>query len=158
MRSASSRPGRVLSLEESLDALVDEPQAGLHPQDGLPHHPEAEVPRLDEAGVHRADGDLVDAGALDRDEGERARVVDHRWRGAGVVAHRVPALRPVLVQDQAPRLGVAHGHDAEEVGELALEAAGRKRQRRPGRAPRAGPGRAARGARCGGPAGREVKR
>ncbi len=123
----------VLSLEVSFDAFVDEPQARLHAQDGLPRHPEAEVPRFDEAGVDRADRDLVDAGPLDGDEGERPPIGGERRHRPGVVAHRMPALGPVLVQDQAARLGVSHGDDAEEVGELALEAARRKRERRQGR-------------------------
>ena len=65
---------RVLSFEVSFDTFVDEPEAGLHAQDGLPHHPEAEVARFDETGVDGADGDLVDAGTLDGDEGVRPPV------------------------------------------------------------------------------------
>ena len=38
----------------------------------------------------------------------------------------MPALRPVLVEDEAPRLGVTNRDDTEEVGELSLETAGGK--------------------------------
>ena len=48
--------------------------------------------------------------------------------GPGVVAHGMPAVGPVLVQDEAGGLGVADGFDAEQVVHLAFEAAGRERQ------------------------------
>ena len=118
----------VLALEEPLDALVDEPQTRLHLQDRLAHHREAEVAGLDEPGMHRADGDLVDARALHLDERVRAGVVHHGGRGTRVVAHRVPALGPVLVQHQASQERVADGDDAEQVVHLALEPAGRERE------------------------------
>jgi hypothetical protein len=70
----------VFTLEEFFDPFVDEPEPGLHAQDGLAHDPEAEVAGLDEPGVHRTDRDLVDAGALDRDERERPGVGDHLGR------------------------------------------------------------------------------
>ena len=120
--------GDVFSLAQPFDPLVDEPQPGLHAEDGLPHHPEPEVPGLDEPGVHRSDRDLVDAGALDRHERERSGIDDHRRDVARSVAHGMPALRPVLMEHQAPGLGVAERLDPEQVGQLALEPAGRKRQ------------------------------
>ena len=45
--------------------------------------------------------------------------------GAGVVSHRVPAPRPVPVPHQAARQRVAGRGDAEQVADLAFEAAGR---------------------------------
>ena len=116
----------VLAFEEPFDALVDEPQSRLHLQDRLAHDREAEVSRLDEAGMHRANGDLVDAGTLDLDERVGAGVVHHGGRRSGIVPHRVPALGPVLMQDEAPQDGVTDGHDAEQIVDLALEPAGRK--------------------------------
>ena len=97
-------------------------------QDRLPHHGEAEVAGLDESGVDGADRDLVHAGPLDRHERERPGVGPHRRRRPGVAAHRVPALGPVLVQDEAPQEGVPDGDDAEQIVDLALEPAGRKGQ------------------------------
>ena len=123
----------VLSFEVAFDALVDEPQARLHAQDGLAHHPETKVARFDKAGVDGADGDLVDAGTLDGHEGERTPVGDERRCRAGVAAHRMPTLGPVLMEHEAARLGVTHRDDTEEVGELSLEPAGRKGQRGQGR-------------------------
>ncbi len=69
---------QVLALEEPLDALVHEPEAGLHAHDGLAQHPEAKVPGLDDAGVHRADRNLVHPFALDLGEGEGVGVQVHR--------------------------------------------------------------------------------
>ena len=124
------RDGRlnVASLEEPLDAPVHEPQPRLHLEDRLADDRESEVPGLDEAGVDRTDGDLVDAGAFDLDEGERTRVGAHRWRLTGVVKHRVPPLGPVLVEDERPKEGVPDRHDPEQVVDLAFEAAGWERE------------------------------
>ncbi len=146
--------GDVFSLAQPFDPLVDEPQPGLHPQDGLPHHPEAEMPGLDEPGVHRSDRDLVHTGAFDRDERERSGVGDHRGDVARSVAHRMPALRPVLMEHQAPGLGVVDGLDPEEVGKLALEPGGGKREPGQGGHLAAATGRWVHGARHGCRAGR----
>lgn len=59
---------RVATFEEPFDAFVDEPQAGLHVEDGFADDREAEVAGFDDAGVHWADGDLVDAGSFDGEE------------------------------------------------------------------------------------------
>ncbi len=59
---------RVLALEEALDAAVHKPQPGLHLQDRFSHDREAEMPGLDEPGVHGTDGDLVNAGSFDSNE------------------------------------------------------------------------------------------
>jgi hypothetical protein len=63
--------GGVLPLEEAFEAAGQEPQPGLHLQDGLAGHPEPEVAGFDETGVDRADRDLVHAGTVDGDEPER---------------------------------------------------------------------------------------
>ena len=119
--------GGGAALEQPLDALVDEPQPGLDVQDGLADDREAEVARLDDAGVHRTDGDLVDARAFHGEEGVRlGLVVECRW-GTGIVPHRVPALGPVLVEHQAGRLMMADEADAEQVLHLALEPPDRER-------------------------------
>ena len=111
------------SFEELLDASVDEPEPGLHPQDGFADDGEPEVAGLDEAGVHGSDGDLVDAVAFDLEEGEGAHVGVEARVGVGVAAHRVPALGPVAVTDQPVGQRVALGGDAVEVADLTLEAA-----------------------------------
>ena len=86
------------------------------------------MPGLDEPGVHRSNRDLVDAGAFDRYERERSGVDDHRGNVARSAAHRMPALRPVLMEHQAPGLGMVERLDAEQVGQLALEPGGGKRK------------------------------
>ena len=115
------------SLEQPLDALVDEPQAGLHVEDRLADDGEPEVAGFDDAGVHGTDGDLVDAGPLDGEEGIGLGLVVERRRGSAVVAHRIPALWPVLVQHQAGGLMMPGEPDAEQVLHLAFEAACRER-------------------------------
>ena len=51
------------------DPLVDVAEALLEPHDGLAVGGEAEMPGLDDAGMHRADRDLVQALAFARQEG-----------------------------------------------------------------------------------------
>src|SRR5262249_3438097 len=110
-------------LEEPLDALVDEPQAGLHVQNRLADDGEPEVAGFDEPRMDRSDGDLVDAGAVDGQERVRLGFVAEGRCDSGVGPHGVPALRPVLVQDEASGPRMADGHDTEEVVYLPLEAA-----------------------------------
>ena len=131
MRSARSYAGAVVvAFEEFLDAFVDEPEAGFHRDDGFADDREPEVSGFDESGVDWTDGDFVDAGAFDGDERERfAGLVDGGGR-AGVVAERVPAVGPVLVVHEPAGLWVAGGDDAEQVGELAFEAARGEREGR----------------------------
>jgi hypothetical protein len=90
------------------------------------------VPGSDHAGVHRADGDLVDPGALEGRERVGPVGVGERRRVSGAGQHQVPAARPVEVPHQPPRQRVVVGHDAEQVAHLALEPADRERQ--PGQA------------------------
>ena len=77
--------------------------------------------------MDRPDRDLVDTGAGDGQE--RIRLVDVTERGwwSGVAAHRVPAVGPVLVQDEAARQRMVGRLDAEQVAHLAFEAACRER-------------------------------
>lgn len=114
----------VLALEEALDAAVGEPQPGLHLQDRLPGDGEPEVARFDEPGMDGADRDLIHAGSVDLDEREWPSVFPHRGWRPGVVAHRVPPWRPVLMQDEAAQEGMPGRDDAEQVAHLALEPAG----------------------------------
>ena len=82
---------------------------------------------FDDAGVHRADRDLVDAGTLDGEERVGLGLVVERRRRAGVVSHRVPAVGPVLVEHEPCGLVMADEPDAEEVLHLAFEASGGER-------------------------------
>ena len=77
----------VLTFEEPLDALVDEPQARLHFQNRLTHDRESEVTGLDQTGMHRAHRDLVDTGPLDLNERVGTGVVHHggRWSGIALI-------------------------------------------------------------------------
>src|SRR5690606_16089990 len=93
--------GRGPSLEKLFDAFVDEPQPGLEVEDCLADHRKAEMPGLDEPGVHRTNGNLVDARSLDRTERIRAVGVAEARSGPGVTPHRVPALWPVEVADES---------------------------------------------------------
>ncbi len=130
--------GDLATFEEPLDAPVDEPQAGFHLEDRLADDEEAEVAGLDQPGMDRPDGDLVDAGALDGGEGEGLGVDEHRRHRPRITAHRVPVPRPVLVAHQGAEEGMADRLDAEQVGQLALEASGGEGEGGEGRERRAG--------------------
>ena len=70
-RHASREPIRVAQrhlLESLFDALVNVTQPLLEAQDFLADDLEAEVSGLDDAGVHRSDGNLVHSVACDPDE------------------------------------------------------------------------------------------
>jgi hypothetical protein len=57
-----------MPMKAALDALVLVAEALFQAQHALAHHREAEVARLDDAGVDRADRDFVHAVAFDADE------------------------------------------------------------------------------------------
>src|SRR5437763_948638 len=89
-----------------LDAFMRVPKALFQPQAALADHREAEMPGLDDAGMHRTDGDLVHPLALDRNEGiawiarREARVERH------VAAQGESVLAPCPMPQPAAR--VAH--------------------------------------------------
>jgi len=71
-RDALGEPGSLVErqrLEELLGALVDEAEPRLEVHDRLALDAEPEMAGLDDPGVHRADGDLEDALALDGGRG-----------------------------------------------------------------------------------------
>ena len=146
-------PGRRgASLEELLDAAVDEPQPGLEVQDGLADDGEPEVAGLDHA--RRAPGrpgSRTPRGPRRCGTGTGRR--RRRTAGGAPASARIgcqPA-GPVEVPDQPARQRVVVGHDAEQVAHLAFEPAGAGRTARPGWAPRGVPGRGRRAARRAGP-------
>ena len=113
--------------EQLFDALVHEAQTRLEVDDRFAVDAEAEVPRFDDAGVHRADRDLEDAFALHAPEWEGLALVAEVHTAGDVPAERVIARRPELVERETTEIGMAVGHDAEEVVHVALEEARRER-------------------------------
>src|SRR5438552_4068179 len=115
--------------EAFLDAFMRVPEALFQPQDALADHREAEMPGLDDAGMHRTDGDLVHPLALDRNEGiawiarREARVERH------VAAQGESVLAPCPMPQPAAR--VAHSSaQPHQIRDRALHPArGRKDDR-----------------------------
>src|SRR5581483_5270447 len=104
-----------------LDAAMRVEEARLELQDDLPDAAEAEVAGLDDPGMDRTDGHLHHA--LAPDAGHRlvrVRHAGHRARRVEVLPQRVEATRPIVVQHEAPGIGMALGLDAEEVLGLPL--------------------------------------
>src|SRR2546422_6157818 len=102
------RPVERKALEELLRALVDEPESSLEVHDRLALDAEAEVPGLDDPGVDWPHGDLEDSLPLDMPERKRLARVDEVRARHGVAAQWVIALRPVLMEREAPEIRVSH--------------------------------------------------
>ena len=83
--------------------LVAEPL--LEPQHALADHREAEVPGLDDAGVHRPDRDLVHAVAFDRDEGVARIAWDKGGVGGNVAPQRMRIVTPCAMPKPAASVG-----------------------------------------------------
>ena len=112
---------RIAPLEQLLGALVREVQARLHVDDRLAHDAEPKMTGLDDAGVHRADRNLVHPFPADRRERKRPPVVGKRRR-VRILAQRVIVLGPERVLHQRTRIRVTEDVDAEQIAQLALEA------------------------------------
>ncbi len=114
------------AFEQLLDAFVGEEQVHLQVDHRLAHHAEAEMARLDDAGMHRPDRDLVDAFALDRQEGIGRAIAFEIIRGDRIFAQRVEAFGPEGMAHQADGVGVPGELDAEHIVDLALQPRGRE--------------------------------
>ncbi len=111
--------------EAALDALVHVAQVLLEPQHFLADDREAEVAGLDDAGVHRADGDLVHAIAFDAHEGVvGGQGAGARGCGLGALSQRRPPGCPQAVVQPRPLVATAVGVQARQVGHGALQAHG----------------------------------
>ncbi len=107
--------------EQALDAAVLVAEHDLEQQDVLAVGLEPEVPRLDDPGMHRADGHLVHLVARDAREGIALRVQHHGGAAGAAVVGEVPAQR------LQPRMAL--GEDGALLGDLALEVPGLRADR-----------------------------
>ena len=101
---------------QRLDALVHIAEPLLEPHHVLAVGGEAEMAGLDDAGMHRPDRDLMQAFALDRQEGVRRRRLRARLACAERMAHV-----PEAEVEPRPRVGRADGVEPEEIADRALE-------------------------------------
>src|SRR3989454_10783766 len=81
-------------LEALLDPLVRVTESFLQPQNLLAHDREAEMPRLDDASVYRADRNLVHALSLDLDERIAVVALRKAARDIEVLGQRKRAIGP----------------------------------------------------------------
>ncbi len=112
---------------QRVDALVGVAEPLLEPHDRLAAGVEAEMARLDDPGVDRADRNLMQARSLGFEEGVGV--------GRAVVGCAVPermAQRPAAVIEPAAAVRRAEREEAVEVAGRPLEPAGRRMQRREG--------------------------
>ena len=118
-----------MRLEALLDALVRVAEALLEAQDLLADDGEAEMPRLDGAGVHRADRDFVHAFAFDLDEGIAVPAAREARGGVEILAQRETRLGPgAVAQPLARGRRRPWRTDAEQVGRGALHAVGARKE------------------------------
>ncbi len=90
-------------------------EPGFEPDNGLAIRVEAEMPRLDDAGVNGADRDLVQAFAFGGQKCVRLRLHVHRLR-AEWMAHT-----PSAVIQPRPRIGRILGLKPEEIADRAFQ-------------------------------------
>ena len=132
--SPEVRPARRAALSrrrarhQPVDALVDVAQALLEPHHRLAVGGEAEMPGLDDPGVHRADRNLMQVLAFDRQKGV-ARTL--RRRGAARPERMLHIPEPEI--EPGPRVGQANRLDAEEIAECTFQPDGGRVQRPNGR-------------------------
>ena len=122
-RIARYAPGEAMRIERCqlgealLDPLVGVAQPLLQAQHLFADDRKAEMPWLDDAGVHRADRDLVDPVTGDANEG----IVDHvrafADRTLGILlAQGEPVRGPGAVVEPRPRVACTDRDDPEQVG------------------------------------------
>ena len=105
-----------LPFGQLLQPAVAVEEARLQVEDHLANRGKAEVPRLDDPGVDRPDRNLHDPLAVQVVEAvRRAGHAGHGHGGIEVLAQGVYALRPVVVQHQPAGVGMALGHQPQQV-------------------------------------------
>src|SRR5882672_6914047 len=117
--------GRQTTFKQLLRSLVREVEANLQVDHRLADDAEAEVPGLDDARVNRADWNLINSFATDRQKRKGRAVVLEIIRRPGVLAQREVIFRPESVSHERSRVRRANCPerlDAEQVVNLALEA------------------------------------
>src|SRR5215510_10345249 len=117
-RGAAGQPRGLVegcARHQPFDALVHVAEALFQPHHRLAAGGEAEVPGLDDAGVHRTDRDLVQALALDRQED-----VGRWWRRLTALPERMLHV-PEAEIEPGPGIGQAYRLDAVEVAQRALQ-------------------------------------
>jgi len=119
--------GEIEALEAFFHALVGVAQALPQPEDTVADDGEAEVAWLDSAGMDGADRDLMDALALDADEGVSIQFANDRRRE--VTAQRVTFRRPSAVAQPLALVLRALSLEAEQVEAGALHAVGLREDR-----------------------------
>jgi len=136
-RVARDAPGQAMALqrrqfgEAAFDALVHIAQVRLQAQHLFANDRETEVARFDDAGVHRANCDLVHTVAFNAHEpvvGGQGAGGRRSGRGAGPQRRR--SAGPHAVVEPGPCVFAVLGVQARQVGHGALHAAGAAEQAR----------------------------
>ena len=117
------------ALDQLLETAMDEAQPSVEVEDALADRREAEVAGLDDAGMDRADRELVDAFAVDLKRDEMAIGLGRPDIAWDVLAEWVVAARPALVEDKPAWIWMTDRHDPEQVLRLTLVPVGRWHER-----------------------------
>src|SRR5262245_66613175 len=97
-------------------------EANLQIDHRLADDAEAEVPRLDDACVNRADWNFINAFSAYGQERKGRAVVLEIVARRGVLAQRKVIFRPECVSHERPLIRMANGFDSEQITNLAPEA------------------------------------
>ena len=113
--------GKIGARHQSLDALMHIAQPLFQPYHGLAVRGEAEMTGFDDARMHGADGNLMQAFALGRQE------LIARAYGRHFSSHtqRMP-YAPAVMVEPGPRIGQGARFQAEEILDRALQPQGRR--------------------------------
>ncbi len=114
-----------------VDALMDIAEPFLQPHDGLAAGVKAEMAGFDDSGMHRPDGNLMQARAFRGEEGVRRRRGRARLAGAEGMADR-----PAAVIEPWPRIARADRREAVKVARARVRGGSRADAPRPPRGTR----------------------
>src|SRR5215831_12680342 len=113
--------GRQSAFKQLLRAFMCEVEANLQIDHCFADDAEAEVPRLNDAGVNRADWNLINAFSADGQKWKWSAVVLKIIGRRGVFTQREVIFRPEGVSHERSRVRMANGLDAKQVINLALK-------------------------------------
>jgi hypothetical protein len=121
---------RRRALEQLFDTFVLVAEVLFQPKYALTHHRKAEVPRLDDPGMHRTDGNLMYAIAFHHDERVVLRRCGKSFKPGVLAPQRKIVLRPGAMAQPRALVGRPLRNQADQVTTGALHPS--RRRKNPG--------------------------
>src|SRR5262245_1838375 len=114
--------GRQPPFKKLFRPLVSEVEANLQINHRLADNAEAEMSRLDDPRMNRADWNFINSFAADWQKWKGRAVVLKVVRRRGIFEQREVIFRPERMSHERSRIRVMNGFDAEQVINLSLKA------------------------------------